>query len=210
MMIGNQLLARSGLRQTFYRNTSRAVFSPVSTCRLFSSRGKKREENPFKILGIRESADYAAAKRSFLQIAMKNHPDTSNVENESEKEKMRDIFMKARKAFEKLVEAPDGSVLLKEEADKMPDFDSWFQQETGLKNPFDIDLDPATIKEIAEMTEEMGGGLARDGGMWQLAKMVTDSAQQGGDAASILKLEGGQYEAKDRRIDGELRRRRKR
>lgn len=141
---------------------------------------------------------------------MENHPDTANVKNDSEKEKMRDIFIKARTAFEKLVEAPDGSILLQEEAEKMPDFDSWFQKETGLKNPFDIDLDPQTMKEIAEMTEDVGGGLARDGGMWQLAKMVTNSVQGGEDAASILKLEGGQYNPKNRQIDGELRRRRKR
>jgi len=190
-----------------------AVTSRQDRC--ISSRLKKlmkSKDNPFKILRITEDTSYAKAKKSFLQIAMKNHPDTAGVEDEAHQAKLRDVFIAAREAFEKLVKAPDGSIILKEEADSMPDFDQWFKQETGHKNPFDIDLDPQTIKEVAEATDEMGGGLARDGGMWQLAKMVTNAHKGGGDVGSILRISGGNHEEnkKSKDVDGVLRRRRRR
>ena len=81
---------------------------------------------------------------------------------------MRNTFIDARIAFELLAEDTDGMVVLKAEKidDEESNFDSWFHNETGLKNPFDIDLDPQTMKEIAETVEKMGGdqGLDRDGG----------------------------------------------
>ena len=81
---------------------------------------------------------------------------------------MRDKFIAARMAFEALEEDPeDGKAVLAEELiDRESNFDSWFHNETGLKNPFDVDMDPETMKEVAEMTEKMGGkqGMERDGG----------------------------------------------
>jgi hypothetical protein len=179
--------------------------------RFFSSRRNlnQKKDNPFKTLGITESTPYGVAKKRFLKIAMENHPDTSVVENDKDRDRLRDIFITARRAFEQLVEAPDGSILLKDEAAFMPDFDDWFKQETGHKNPFDVNLDPQTVKEVAAMTEEVGGGLDRDGGMWQLAKSITAAHNAGGDASAILRLEGGEINYKNRRIDGELRRRRR-
>ena len=64
------------------------------------------------------------------------------------------------------------------------------------------------MKEVAAMTETIGGGLDRDGGMWALARMVTASVKAGSDAAVMLRLESG--DVKDRVINGQLRRRRKR
>jgi hypothetical protein len=180
--------------------------------RNFSSRRnfkKRKGANPFKVLGVSEEAKYAVVKKKFLKIAMSNHPDTADVESEEDRDKLRDIFISARIAFEQLVEAPDGSIVLKEEAELMPDFDDWFQQETGHKNPFDVDMDPQTMKEVAEMTETVGGGLDRDGGMWQLAKMVTNAVNAGGDAASMLKLEAGELNSHNRQLNGKLRRRRR-
>lgn len=185
----------------------------LSPYRDFSSRRnfkKRKGENPFKVLGVKEEAKYSVAKQKFLKIAMNNHPDTADVDNEEDRDKLRDIFISARRAFEQLIEAPDGSILLKEEAELMPDFDQWFQQETGLKNPFDVEMDPQTMKEVAEMTERDGGGLDRDGGMWQLAKMVTNAVNSGGDANAMLRLEGGAINTQNRQIDGQLRRRKKR
>ena len=179
--------------------------------RYFSSRRnlKKKKDNPFKILGITEETPYAEAKKHFLTVAMDNHPDTSKVDSDEDRDKSRDIFIAARRAFEQLVRAPDGSILLKEEAEEMPDFDDWFRHETGHKNPFDINLDPQTMKEVAAMTEEVGGGLDRDGGMWQLAKSIAAAVNSGADATAMLRLEAGEVNNKSRRIDGELRRRRK-
>mmetsp|Transcript_22210 Transcript_22210/g.36771 ORF Transcript_22210/g.36771 Transcript_22210/m.36771 type:complete len:228 (+) Transcript_22210:181-864(+) len=180
--------------------------------REFSSRRnfkKRKGENPFKVLGVTEETKYSVAKKKFLNIAMSHHPDTSDVESEEDRDKLRDIFIGARMAFEQFVEAPDGSILLIEEAELMPDFDAWFEQQTGHKNPFDVDLDPQTMKEVAEMTETVGGGLDRDGGMWQLAKMVTNAVNSGGDASAMLRLEAGAFNGPNRQITGELRRRRK-
>jgi len=88
--------------------------------------------------------------------------------SEKEQEAMRDKFIAARMAFEALEEDPeDGKAVLAEELiDRKSNFDSWFHNETGLKNPFDVDMDPETMKEVAEMTEKMGGkqGMERDGG----------------------------------------------
>lgn len=83
--------------------------------------------------------------------------------------------------------------------------DEWFRQETGFDMPY---MDLATMKEVAEMTESVGGGLDRDGGMWTLARMVTENVKNGGDGSSILQLEAG--DIRDRQIDGILRRRRRR
>jgi hypothetical protein len=85
------------------------------------------------------------------------------------------------------------------------DLDQWFKSETGYDMPF---MDAATMKEVAEMTESVGGGLDRDGGMWTLARMVADTVKSGGDGRSILQLEAGVV--RDRSIDGILRRKRRR
>eukprot|EP00526_Cylindrotheca_closterium_P019114 CAMPEP_0113645508 /NCGR_PEP_ID=MMETSP0017_2-20120614/23992_1 /TAXON_ID=2856 /ORGANISM="Cylindrotheca closterium" /LENGTH=220 /DNA_ID=CAMNT_0000557257 /DNA_START=165 /DNA_END=824 /DNA_ORIENTATION=+ /assembly_acc=CAM_ASM_000147 len=171
--------------------------------RHFDARKKKRKrrkgKDPFKVLGIPEASLYKHVKQKFLMIAMKNHPDTHDEEmTEEEKDEMRDVFINARIAFESLVEDSDGTAILLEDAeDAMDNFDSWFKSETGLKTPFAFDIDPETMKEVAKMTDEIGGdvGMDRDGGMWALARMVTSTVKSGGDAATLLRLEGG--DAKD-------------
>lgn len=188
--------------------------------RHFDARKKKRKrtkrrKDPFKVLGIPEASLYKHVKKKFLMIAMKNHPDTHDEEmTEKEKEKMRDVFINARIAFESLVEdETDGTAILIEDAeDAMDNFDSWFKSETGLKTPFAFDIDPETMKEVAKMTDEIGGdvGMDRDGGMWALARMVTSTVKSGGDAATLLRLEAGDDKGQNRSIDGELRRRRRR
>ena len=183
--------------------------------RYFDARKKRKankKDNPFKVLNIPEGATlYKDAKKKFLRIAMKNHPDTiSGDVSEEDRNKMRDIFIRARIAFESLAEDPmDGMAILAEDLeDAMENFDSWFKSETGFETPFQFDMDPETMKEVAAMTETIGGGLDRDGGMWALARMVTASVKSGSDAAVMLRLESG--EVKDRVINGQLRRRRKR
>jgi len=159
-------------------------------------RKRKTKQNPFKVLKIKEGMLYKDVKAKFLKIAMSNHPDTQSSDDisEKEREKMKNIFIDGRIAFESLVENTDGTaVLATEKVDKEGNFDSWFRDETGLKNPFNLDIDAETMKEIAKATEEMGGdqGLDRDGGMWTLARMVTSAVKAGGDAASILRIESG-------------------
>jgi len=160
------------------------------------TRKAKKQKDPFKVLKVPKTSLYKDVKVKFLKIAMANHPDMhSEGLSEKEQEAMREQFIEARMAFERLEEDPqDGTAILKEELiDRESNFDSWFKNETGLKNPFDVDLSPETMKEVAEMTEKMGGqqGMERDGGMWALARMVTSAVKTGGDASSILRLESG-------------------
>ncbi len=129
----------------------------------------KKQKDPFKVLKVPKESLYKDVKVKFLKIAMANHPDMhTDGLSENEQQAMRDRFIEARMAFERLEEDPtDGTAILKEELiDRESNFDSWFKNETGLKNPFDVDLDPETMKEVAEMTEKMGGqqGMERDGG----------------------------------------------
>jgi len=194
---------------------------PVRQQRSFSSSGegwggkeyyklkrKTKKDNPFQILGVSSEGDtFAAVKKAFIRIAMKYHPDTAAATSIEQEEENQDIFIGARNAFEMIAEGADGLAILRSDADLLTDeeLDSWFQEETGHNLPF---MDPATMKEVAEMTEKIGGELDRDGGMWTLARMVTQSVKNGGDGKDILKLEAG--DIRDRQINGILRRRRKR
>jgi hypothetical protein len=162
---------------------------------------------------------YKDVKRKFLKIAMTNHPDTHSEDlDDEQREHMRNTFIQARIAFEMLTEdTADGTAILvseKEKEDKEANFDSWFQHETGFHTPFQFEMDPQTMKEVAQMTESIGGdsGLDRDGGMWALARMVTSAVKSGGDAGSILRLESGDVKNPNNTGNrtGELRRRRKR
>lgn len=183
----------------------------VTKC-AFSSRKKKKKNCPFRILGISPEAEYKVAKTTFLKIAMENHPDTAIVETEEDRIKLREIFIKARRAFESLAEAPDGSIVLQEHVDEMggsQNFDSWFRQETGHDTPFQF-MSEETMKEVAEMTESVGGGLDRDGGMWTLANMVTNAVKGGAkDGMDMLRLEAGELKRTNDQIDGVLRRKRR-
>ncbi|KAL7556364.1 hypothetical protein ACA910_006290 [Epithemia clementina (nom. ined.)] len=171
---------------------------------------KLGKDSPFSVLGVSEAEDYKAVKRNFLKLAMKHHPDTAQARTKDEVALNREIFMNIRAAFESIVEGPQGIAILRSESDKKweeEELNNWFKQETGgFDMPF---LDPKTIKEVADMTTKLGGdaGLDRDGGMWTLARMVTQNVKSGGDGASILQLEAG--EERSREINGILRRKRR-
>lgn len=212
-------------RRQIYSVTGSIPLHPLfqqATRTLFDKRkqqrktSKSKKNNPFRVLGIPEGAAlYKDAKKKFLQIAMKNHPDTATNSEHSEEEQdtMKERFIAARIAFESLAEDPtDGVAILKEDLeDAMENFDSWFKSETGYETPFQFDIDPATMKEVATMTEKMGGGLDRDGGMWALARMVTSAVKSGSEAAVMLRLDAGDTKDKGQSSGtGILRRRRKR
>ena len=82
--------------------------------------------------------------------------------------------MKCRKALESLEECPKtGIAILKTTAElkrrsmSNEEFDEWFEEETGHRQPFQFDLDPKVMREVADMHNDMEGshGLDRDGGM---------------------------------------------
>jgi hypothetical protein len=172
---------------------------------------------PFQTLGLQRTDElqFVTVKQSFLKIAMQHHPDTSKSTTKEEQELDKEKFVAARHAFEMIVEGPNGMAILKSETDEYneeaaqnDDLSFWFQQETGHAMPY---MDAATMREVAQVTESMGGefgGLDRDGGMWTLARMVSQRVKEGGDANEILQLEAGKI--RDPSIDGVLRRRRRR
>jgi DnaJ domain len=195
--------------------------------RYFDSRRRKpkrkKVENPFKVLGVTEQTLYKDVKKAFLVLAMKNHPDRAAQDKaltEDEKEAMREVFITARIAFESLtVNEVDGMAIRKSDKAKLDqeaedNFDSWFKTETGFDSPFQFDMDPETMKEVAKMTEELSVGLDRDGGMWTLAKMVTSAVKSGGEAGAMLRLDAGDSRKganqNNDSPDGILRRRRNR
>jgi hypothetical protein len=161
---------------------------------------------------------YRAVKTAFLKIAMAHHPDTTEAETQEEMDAHRDIFIRAREAFEMIVPGPNGAAILRSESpehahdddqqdESAIDVDAWFQSETGHAMPF---MDLQTMREVAKMTETVGHGLDRDGGMWLLAEMVSDNVKKGGgDGMSLLRLEAGDV-TNNSHVDGVLRRRRRR
>jgi hypothetical protein len=179
----------------------------------FELSGKVASVDPFVALGIVRSPSlkYTTVKSTFLKIAMKYHPDTTQqkVISDDEREKNKDLFVMSRKAFEAIMAGPDGIAILKTEADdyveEEENFEEWFKSETGYDMPF---MDAATMREVAEMTDTVGGGLDRDGGMWTLARMIANTVKAGGDVKSVLQLDAGVV--RDRSVDGILRRKRRR
>jgi hypothetical protein len=175
----------------------------------YKTRRKEKKVDPHAVLGVSPDEKYAAVRKSFIRIAMKHHPDTAEKASTPEQEEEnRETFMAARSAFEMLTECPtEGIAILRSESELSvdEDVDVWFKEETGYDMPF---MDLQTMKEVAEMTEKVGGGLDRDGGMWTLARMVTENMKSGGDGKDVLRLESG--DVRDRSINGILRRRRRR
>lgn len=157
---------------------------------------------------------------------MRHHPDkltgagtTGGADDDDDgasRDRSREIFVRCRSALESLVECEDtGMCLLRSEVeerkrsidgnendenDDMSDaeFDRWFANETGHRNPFQFDIDPATMREVADMHADMAGshGLDRDGGMWHLASLISSAVKSGkeGGAEGLLRLDAGNYD----------------
>lgn len=180
----------------------------------FSSRPRRTKAFaacPFRTLNIPKDSTYAHAKREFLKIAMEHHPDKAGADVDDEtRGRSREIFVRCRTALESLVECEyTGACLLRSDVERLSgtgggddvdamsdeEFDSWFAKETGHQNPFQFDLDPATMREVADMHADMAGshGLDRDGGMWHLASLISSAVKSGkeGGAESLLRLEAG-------------------
>ena len=130
--------------------------------RWMSSSSKSRQRRtaaftacPFKTLNIPKDSTYTDARKAFLRIAMKYHPDKLDASKQDEKTiaKSRDIFVKCRLALESLVEDEHTGLCLHrrdvEATSRLEDeysnfmsdeeFDSWFAKETGHQNPFQFD-----------------------------------------------------------------------
>lgn len=176
---------------------------------------------PFQTLGVPSSSQYSDVKKEFFKLALKYHPDTAIAsDGEDDEQDPAELFHQIRTAFESLMEDPNnGKAIIRPKPDKDDptadamwkndaEFDSWFKEETGYNAPFMFEMDIETMREVAEMTEDNeGGGLDR-GGMWHLAKMVSqnvkDNASTGG---GLLQLDAGEtQEEKGTRLSRRRRR----
>ena len=80
---------------------------------------------PFGLLQIPKDCDYKIVKTKFLKIAMLHHPDQiknqyshlSSDKQELQMKKSTDLFMKARAAFDAIVEGDDGLAILRSEVE---------------------------------------------------------------------------------------------
>lgn len=191
--------------------------------RRFSSLQKQDSNKscPFKILGVPKETQYNDVKKSFFKLAMQYHPDTAKSDsndNDNEQDPAK-IFHEIRTAFESLMEDEDGIAILRpideDESDSIwkdnKDFDSWFKEETGHHAPFMFEMDIETMREVAEITDSNeGGGLDR-GGMWHLAKMVSQNVKDndsGNLTGGLLQLDTGEIQEEKPRLSRRRRRRR--
>ena len=142
------------------------------------------KDNPFKILGIPSDSSFDHVKQTFVQLALKKHPD---VEGGS-----ADDFMKLRTAFESIVQAEkdkpginknrqggrnsrssNNSGGLEEEEDFDPnDWQTWFRRRTGMDVAFD--MTESTLREMIHSYKTMAQGGKDKGGYWDLARQMAE------------------------------------
>ena len=155
----------------------RGLFRRVSFLRCVSS-----SSCPFQVLGISKTASYNEVKQSFVQLALKHHPDTSP-------NKSGDTFARIRAAFE-AIRDDDGRATLVGEAQWTDDsISTWFHDETGQRLRFHMNA--ATRREVAHVANTMStGGLDR-GGMWEMARAVAQA--QGNKGEDPLQATSSRY-----------------
>jgi len=128
------------------------------------------DDNPFDILGIPKTSSYKEVKSRFVELALANHPDTSQNQDNSN-------FIRLRQAFESIKQCHDGTAAKREGDDSIgwtdEEFQAWFFEETGHQDVlFQIDL--ATRKEVISVANTQSqGGLDR-GGMWEMARAMAE------------------------------------
>lgn len=188
---------------TLIKHTTNNNNKNFSTGGSLALRPKNKKKCPFNTLGFSnvnnddEPIRYSAVKKSFLSLALKHHPD--NKDDDCTK-----MFLKIKNAFDQIRES-NGIAILHEDDDddegKMSndEYESWFHSETGKHaNVGELNLSKETIKEVTDMisksSEITGAGeLDRSGGIWAMAKMISQDAND--NVASImggvLKLEEG-------------------
>mmetsp|Transcript_37796 Transcript_37796/g.43176 ORF Transcript_37796/g.43176 Transcript_37796/m.43176 type:complete len:184 (+) Transcript_37796:61-612(+) len=131
----------------------------------------RRCKSSFTILGLDENngpISYKDAKKAFVKLALKYHPDRTNNNDGS-----RD-FIKIRQAFESIQELPDGSCINNEEGVVWTDqgLSDLLYRESGQSLAFR--MDSSTRIEVAKVANSMQqSGLDR-GGMWEMARMIAN------------------------------------
>jgi DnaJ-class molecular chaperone len=141
-----------------------------------------RSENPYEILGIQKNATYDEARRRFVELALRHHPDTSVSSTDDDKDKSMKDFIRFRQAFEALREGKDGMIYTRGEEDESSlwssdeEFNAWFYEETGHADIM-FCMDIKTRKEVIDVVNNQAqGGLDR-GGMWEMARKMAEQEE---------------------------------
>ena len=90
--------------------------------------------NPFDVMGIPRDSCADVVRTTFLQLAMRYHPDTSGKDTAEEFQRIRDAFDRIQKSGGK---ENKNKTWLTEEV-----FNVWFEEHTGLR------MDAATRREV--------------------------------------------------------------
>lgn len=177
----------------------RRVMMPTflsSTSRFFSS------SCPFSILGISKNSSYVDVKKSFVELALKHHPDTAENKSKHTDETFNDI----RQAFESIRDE-NGRAVLDSLSNDWTDesLDTWFYQETGQHLSFH--MDSTTRREVAHVADTMSRGGLDTGGLWDMANTI---AKRGSTGEDPLQVTCGRQDDAKNNSDSTGRRRRRR
>ena len=153
-----------------------------------SNIGGVSSENPYEILGVPNTATYAEAKTAFLKLAMRHHPDTTvsnttDVDDEEERKRGMEAFVRYRQAFERIRETESGGSAIVGEGDEGSaqqqqwtdeEFIAWYYEEKGRHSGSNVRLDMKTRQEVIDVVNKSSqGGLDR-GGIWEWARRLAE------------------------------------
>ena len=177
---------------TFSRNFSSTAEAVIETC-------------PYEILGLPKNSSYALVKKTFLKLAMETHPDVVSEVTKENKEQMMKNFIKIRGAFEMIKPLDNGNTtiaknLTTSQSSSAVDFNEWFYAETGKNAPKANNyLDHKQIHELKQFLRKNPGpsGLDR-GGMWQLARMVSEYSSDKDERSDPRQIESREIRIKRR------------
>ena len=122
LMRRRSIREESRLRPNIFMQQLRGRSAPTSS------------SNPFDVMGIPRDSCADVVRTTFLQLAMRYHPDTSGKDSGEEFQRIRDAFDKITKYAGKNGKK---KAWLTEEV-----FNVWFEQHTGLR------MDAATRREV--------------------------------------------------------------
>jgi len=176
----------------------RIVFSLPPLRRGFSS-------CPFQILGLKnrriirsssadQSITYEQVRTEFRKLALQYHPDTTsssatqpdtNTTSGSCAGNTTSKFFLIREAFEAIAEGPNGTAVLRDEHsfvgrrdpdDNVMDVPDCGDTHEVYRN--EEDINPLTLREVADVAKKMNPGGLDKGGMWQYANMIRKMAEE--------------------------------
>ena len=206
-------------RKAVIRNTTKSFSSDSNS--IFTRKTSKKN-CPFGTLGLCQSEEdpvtYSEVKKAFLSLALKHHPDSNSNSNTDEDEtncvesveSQTKKFIKIKNAFDQIRASPNGIAILNEEEEpemSSEEYESWFYSETGkhMNNIGELNLSKETIQEVSDMISKSADShigdegyegameLDRSGGIWAMAKMISQDANDNASSimGGVMRLEEG-------------------